>query len=105
MNNNIRLFLWLIVGVVLTWVMLPFIGFGLLLIFGLIAAAMIVSIIVNLFTGRGGVKFYSFNVNKTPTQKAAAVKEEQDESFDAQYGEDAGEVVELPPEALHKEGQ
>jgi len=101
--SSIRLLLWLLVGAVLTWVMLPFIGFGLLMIFGFIAAAMIVSIIVNLFTGRGGVKFYKFNVHKTATQKAAEVRETEEKTFEAEYGPDAGEVVELPPEALHKE--
>lgn len=103
MNNNIRLLLWLVIGVVLTWVMLPFIGIGLLIIFGIIAAAMIVSIVINLFSGNGGVKVYRFNINKTASEKAADVKEAEEETFEAEYGEGAGDVVELPPDALHKE--
>lgn len=103
--NTLRLILWLAAGVLLTWVMLPIIGAGLLIIFGVVAVLLLVSIITNLVTGRNGgrVEFRTFTFRRTPTQKAADAKTNQEEMFEEEYGEDAGEVVELPSCALHKE--
>ena len=93
----LNLVLWIVVGTMIAWFLLPLIGVGLLFFLAILA----VLFVVNLFTGKGGISFRTFKVS--PGQKARETKAEQEETFDAEYGEDAGEFVELPSTALHKE--
>lgn len=98
----IRLILWIAAGSVLVWLLLPIIGMGILFFAALLAILFLVSLISRLFTGRGGF-VHTFTFRTSPREKAEAAKAEEEEIFDAEFGEDAGEVVELPPSALHKE--
>ncbi len=100
----IRFILWIIIACALAWLLLPIIGFGLLFVVGLIAVLFVISFISQLINGnRGGFSFRTFTVRRSPREKADAAKAEQNEEFDAEYGEESGEIVELPPSALHKE--
>ena len=91
--------LWIVIASFVIWLLLPLIGFGLLFFLAILA----VLFVINIFSGKSKISFHTFR--ETPTEKAREAKAEQEESFDAEYGDDAGEFVELPPSALHKEEQ
>ena len=99
----IRLILWIFTGILLTYVLLPLIGAGLLFFLLLFGVLFVVSFASKLLTGQGGISFHTFKMKASPREKAEAAKAEQEEIFDAEFGEESGEVVELPASALHKE--